>query len=181
MLVKEKHFGENGILFFADCGVNPNPTASQLAQIAVSTAQSFKNLIGKDPKVAMLSFSTSGSAVHADVTKVVHATKQAREIDPGLCIDGEMQADAALIPKIALNKAPGSQVAGLANILVFPDLDAGNISYKLVQRLAGAEAVGPIIQGSAKPINDLSRGCSVEDIVNVTAITAVQALSLDIN
>ncbi|KPA10313.1 phosphotransacetylase, partial [Candidatus Magnetomorum sp. HK-1] len=142
----------------------------------VSTAESFKILIKKaDPIVAMLSFSTKGSAVHPDVTKVINAIKYAKEINPGLIIDGELQADAALIPKVALNKAPGSNAAGMANILIFPDLDSGNIAYKLVQRLAGATALGPIIQGAAKPINDLSRGCSIDDIVNVTAITAIQA------
>ncbi|MCW8858496.1 MAG: phosphate acetyltransferase [Deltaproteobacteria bacterium] len=175
MVTKTPEFGENGVLCFADCAVNPNPDAQALAEIAVSTAASCKSFLGVDARVAMLSFSTKGSASHDDCDKVLKALSIARELAPELSIDGELQADAALIPKVGDKKAPGSTVAGKANTIIFPDLDAGNIGYKLVERLAGAEAVGPIIQGLAKPVNDLSRGCSVEDIVNVSAITAVQA------
>lgn len=175
MVTKNPDFGENGVLCFADCAVNPNPDAQALAEIAVSTAGSCKSFLGAEPRVAMLSFSTKGSASHDDCDKVLKALEIAKGLDPDLQIDGELQADAALLPKVGEKKAPGSAVAGKANTLIFPDLDAGNIGYKLVERVAGAEAVGPIIQGLAKPVNDLSRGCSVDDIVSVTAITAVQA------
>ncbi|WP_316347178.1 phosphate acetyltransferase [Desulfuromonas acetoxidans] len=175
MVTKNPDFGENGILLFADCAVNPNPDAKALAEIAVSTASSCKSFLGVDARVAMLSFSTKGSAKHEDADKVLDAMAMAKELNPQLQIDGELQADAALLPKVGEKKAPGSAVAGKANTLIFPDLDAGNIGYKLVERVAGAEAVGPIIQGLAKPVNDLSRGCSVDDIISVSAITAVQA------
>jgi len=175
MVTQNPDFGENGILLFADCAVNPNPDAKALAEIAVSTASSCKSFLGVDARVAMLSFSTKGSAKHEDADKVLEAMAMAKELNPQLQIDGELQADAALLPKVGEKKAPGSAVAGKANTLIFPDLDAGNIGYKLVERVAGAEAVGPIIQGLAKPVNDLSRGCSVDDIISVSAITAVQA------
>jgi phosphate acetyltransferase len=175
MVTKTPEFGENGVICFADCAVNPNPDAQALAEIAVSTASSCKSFLGVDARVAMLSFSTKGSAKHEDADKVLKALEIAKKIAPDLQIDGELQADAALLPKVGAKKAPGSPVAGRANTIIFPDLDAGNIGYKLVERLAGAEAVGPIIQGLAKPVNDLSRGCSVDDIISVAAITAVQA------
>ncbi len=177
MVTKTPEFGENGTILFADCAVNPNPDAQALAEIAVATARSCKSFLGVEARVGMLSFSTKGSAKHDDADKVLKALEIARQLDPSLQIDGELQADAALLPKVGAKKAPGSPVAGKANTLIFPDLDAGNIGYKLVERLAGAEAVGPIIQGLAKPVNDLSRGCSVDDIVSVSAITAVQAQS----
>lgn len=175
MVTKTPSFGENGIILFADCAVNPNPDAQALAEIAVATAGNCKSFLDVPARVAMLSFSTKGSAAHPDVDKVNAAIKIAKELDGSLQIDGELQADAALLPNVGEKKAPGSPVAGKANVLIFPDLDAGNIAYKLVERVAGADAIGPIIQGLAKPINDLSRGCSVDDIVNVIAITAVQA------
>ena len=175
MILKDKSFGTDGVMVFADCAVNPDPSVRELAEIAVESAKTAKNIAGIEPRVAMLSFSTKGSAKHSDCDKVLKALEIAKELAPDLAIDGELQADAALIPKVGDKKAPGSAVAGHANTLVFPDLDSGNIGYKLVERLAGAEAVGPIIQGLAKPVNDLSRGCSVDDIISVTAITAVQA------
>lgn len=177
MFTQDKSFGDNGLLLFADCAVTPLPTAQELAQIAVSTGRTAKAIAGIDPKVAMLSFSTKGSAKHELVDKVVEATRLAQELDPSLKIDGELQADAALVASVGASKAPGSEVAGRANVLVFPSLEVGNISYKLVQRLGGAEAVGPILQGMAAPVNDLSRGCSVDDIYKLVAITAVQAIA----
>jgi len=174
MIVPDKSFGQDGKLIMADCAVNPKVDADTLGEIAVASAETAKKIAGLEPKVAMLSFSTMGSAKHKLVKKVQQATKKAKEIDPDLLIDGEMQADAALVPSVADRKAPESKVAGQANVLVFPGLESGNIGYKLVQRLAKAEAVGPIIQGLDKPVNDLSRGCSVDDIINLTAITALQ-------
>lgn len=174
MEVPNCEYGENGTFVFGDCGLNQNPTSEELAAIAVSSAESFKMLVGKEPKVAMLSHSSMGSAKHADVDKVVEAVKIAKETAPELMLDGELQLDAAIVPSVGASKAPNSQVAGQANVLIFPDLDAGNIGYKLVQRLAKAEAYGPMTQGIAAPVNDLSRGCSASDIVGVTAITAVQ-------
>lgn len=175
MIVPDCELGANGTFIFADCGLEQNPTTEKLAAIAQSSAKSFEMLVGEEPIVAMLSHSTKGSASHADVDKVVEATKIAKEENPNLKIDGEFQLDAAIVPSVGELKAPGSEVAGKANVLVFPDLDAGNIGYKLVQRLAKAEAYGPITQGIAKPVNDLSRGCVADDIVGVVAITAVQA------
>ena len=165
-------------MVFADCAVTPNPTAEQLAQIAVSTGQTARIIAGYEPRIAMLSFSTKGSAKDEMVDKVVEATRLAKELDPTLLIDGELQADAAIVPSVGQSKAPGSQIAGRATALVFPTLEVGNIAYKLVQRLAGAEAVGPILQGMAAPVNDLSRGCSVDDVYKMIAIACNQAIGL---
>ena len=176
--VPNSEFGQNGLFFFGDCGLNQNPNSEELAQIALSTAKSFENLVEEKAKVAMLSYSTMGSAKADEVTKVQEATKIAKENAPELMLDGEMQLDAAIVPEIAASKAPNSKVAGHANVLIFPELEAGNIGYKLVERLAKAEAYGPICQGIAKPVNDLSRGCKAEDIVAAVAITAVQAQNL---
>jgi len=176
MFTPTKQYGEEGLLIFADCAVNPNPNAKELAEIAVSTADTARVIAGFEPKVAMLSFSTKGSAKHELVDKVVEATRLAKEMRPDLLIEGELQADAALVPSVGQSKAPGSAIAGHANVLVFPDLQAGNIGYKMVERFSGAQAVGPILQGIAAPINDLSRGCSVDDIVRMITITANQAM-----
>jgi len=175
LIFDNKELGENGIFVFADCAVMPDPDEKQLAEIAVETAHTAKVIAGIEPRVAMLSFSTKGSAKHALVDKMANATKIAQQMAPKVMIDGEMQLDAALVPEVGELKAPGSKVAGKANVLVFPGLEAGNIGYKLVQRLGGAQAIGPILQGMAAPINDLSRGCSVSDIVNMIAITSNQA------
>ena len=175
MIVPDCEYGENGTFVFSDCGLNQNPTSEELSEIAISSAKSFEQLVGKDSKVAMLSYSTYGSAKSELVDKVVEATKLLKEKAPELKVDGEMQLDAAIVEEIGQKKAPGSEVAGHANTLIFPDLNAGNIGYKLVQRLAKAEAYGPLCQGIAKPVNDLSRGCSSDDIVGVVALTAVQA------
>lgn len=177
MFCKEKAYGEDGFLLVADVAVMPNPTAQELAQIAVCTGRTMKNMIGIEPKVAMLSFSTKGSAQHEFVDRVVEATGMAQQMAPELKIDGELQADAALVPSVGKFKAPGSPVAGEANVLVFPALEIGNIAYKMVERLGGAVSVGPVLQGMAAPINDLSRGCSVDDIYYMTAITANQAIT----
>ncbi len=177
MELKTKDYGQDGIMIFADCAININPTAEELASIAIASAQTAKGLAGITPKVAMLSFSTKNSAKHELVDKVIQATEIVKKTAPEIEVDGELQADAALVASVGQLKSPGSTVAGSANVLVFPDLQAGNIGYKLVQRLAGAEAIGPVCQGLARPVNDLSRGCSVEDIVSVVAITAVQAQS----
>ena len=173
--VPDCEYGENGTFLFADCGLNQDPTAEELAAIADSSAKSFKQLVDAKPIIAMLSHSTKGSASHPLVDKVAEATRIAHEQYPHLTLDGELQTDAAIVPQVAKSKAPGSEVAGKANVLIFPNLDCGNIGYKLVQRLAKAEAYGPMLQGIAKPVNDLSRGCSWEDIVGVVALTAVQA------
>ena len=177
LLTKAPNYGKNGVLVMGDVAVTPVPDAEQLAQIAVCTARTAKAVVGIDPKVAMLSFSTKGSAKHEVVDKVIEATKLARELAPGLSIDGELQADAALVPSVGESKAPGSEIAGHANVLVAPSLEVGNISYKLVQRLGHAEAIGPILQGIARPVNDLSRGCSIEDVYTMVAITANQAIA----
>lgn len=177
MVVPNCEYGENGTFVFGDCGLNSNPTSEELVEIAVSSSKSFKQLVRKEPKIAMLSYSTYGSAKSTLTDKVIQATKLLKEKEPNLKADGELQLDAAIIPEIAKSKAPESNVAGEANVLIFPDLDAGNIGYKLVQRLAKAEAYGPLCQGIAKPVNDLSRGCSYKDIAGVIAITAVQAQS----
>jgi phosphate acetyltransferase len=178
MILPDKTFGEDGVLIYADGAVHPDPTDKQLAEIAVATAFTTRAIAGFEPRIAMLSFSTKGSASHELVDKVVSATKIAKEMAPDLMIDGELQADAALIESIGQKKAPGSKIAGKANVLIFPDLNSGNIAYKLTQRLAHAEAIGPILQGMAAPINDLSRGCSVSDIVSMIAITVNQAAGL---
>lgn len=178
MVVPNCEYGAEGTFIFSDCGLNQNPNSEELAAIAGSSAKSFETLVGKEAVVAMLSHSTKGSAAHADVDKVVEATKIAKELYPEIKLDGEFQLDAAIVPKVGASKAPGSETAGKANVLIFPDLDAGNISYKIVERLAKAEAYGPITQGIAKPVNDLSRGCSANDIVGVVAITAVQATAV---
>ena len=177
MFVNDSSYGKDGLLIFADCAVIPNPTAQELAQIAISSAQTARAMAGVEPTVAMLSFSTKGSASHEMVDKVVEATRLAKEMDPTLKIDGELQADAALVPAVGAHKAPGSEVAGKANVLVFPSLEVGNIGYKLVQRLGGAQAVGPILQGMAAPVNDLSRGCSVDDLYYMVAISCNQAIA----
>jgi phosphate acetyltransferase len=177
LISKQKQFGENGVLVVADVAVTPVPDADQLSQIAVCTAQTARSIAGfKDPRVAMLSFSSKGSAKHEVVDKVVEATRLAKERDAALQIDGELQADAALVPSVALTKAPNSAIAGKANVLVFPNLEVGNISYKMVQRLGDAIAIGPVLQGIARPVNDLSRGCSVDDIYYMVAITCCQAM-----
>jgi len=177
MVMPDEKFGHNGVMAFADCALNQNPTAEELSAIAVSTAGTFKALTGAEPIVAMLSHSTKGSAKHADIDKVTEATRFAREKAPNIKIDGELQLDAAIIPSIGAKKAPGSDIAGNANVLVFPDLDAGNIGYKLAERIGGASAFGPVTQGLAKPVNDLSRGCSADDIAGTVAITVLQALN----
>jgi phosphate acetyltransferase len=176
MVVPNCEYGSDGVFLFADSGLVENPNAEELSEIAISSAKTFKQLVGREPVIAMLSYSTYGSAKSILTEKVIEATRLAKEKAPELVLDGEMQLDAAIVPSVGASKAKGSPVAGKANVLVFPDLNAGNIGYKLVQRLAKAEAYGPITQGIAKPVNDLSRGCSADDIVGVAAITAVQAI-----
>jgi phosphate acetyltransferase len=178
MILPDKNFGEGGVIIFADGAVHPNPNEKELAEIAVASAHTARAIAGFEPRIAMLSFSTKGSAKHEMVDRVVNATRIAKEMAPDLQIDGELQADAALVEAIGKSKAPGSSIAGKANVLIFPDLNSGNIAYKLVQRLAHAEAIGPVLQGMAAPINDLSRGCSVSDIVSMIAITSNQAAGL---
>ncbi|MDR0961848.1 MAG: phosphate acetyltransferase [Mediterranea sp.] len=180
MLTHAPEYGKNGILIMGDVAVTPVPDAEQLAQIAVCTAHTAKAILDVDPKVALLSFSTKGSAKHEVVDKVIDALKIAKELAPDLAIDGELQADAALVPEVGASKAPGSAIAGHANVLIVPSLEVGNISYKLVQRLGHADAVGPILQGIAKPVNDLSRGCSIEDVYRMIAITANQAIAANL-
>ena len=175
MCVPNCEYGEHGTFIYGDSGLVENPNSDELSEIAISSAKSFKNLVGSEPKVAMLSYSTYGSAKSELTEKVIEATKLVKEKEPNLIVDGELQVDAAIIPAVSKSKAPGSPIEGNANVLIFPDLNAGNISYKLTQRLAKAEAYGPLCQGIAKPVNDLSRGCSADDIVGVVAITAVQA------
>ncbi len=176
MGLENYQFGEDGLMVFADCAVHPDPDAKELAEIAVATGRTTQAILGMEPRIAMLSFSTKGSARHDFVDKVVTATNLAQDMAPDLKIDGELQVDAAIVPAIGKKKAPGSEIAGSANVFVFPDLQSGNIGYKLVQRFANAEAVGPILQGMAAPINDLSRGCSTSDIVNLVAITCNQVV-----
>ena len=178
MILPDKNFGENGVILFADGAVHPNPDEKELAEIAVASAHTARAICGFEPRIAMLSFSTKGSAKNEMVDKVVNATRIAKAMAPDLQIDGELQADAALIEAIGRSKAPGSPIAGKANVLIFPDLNSGNIAYKLVQRLAHAEAIGPVLQGMAAPINDLSRGCSISDIVSMIAITSNQAAGM---
>lgn len=175
MVVPDKQYGDEGVMVFADCAVNPDPTVKELAEIAIASAQTARSIAGIEPRVAMLSFSTKGSAKHEKAQKMIDATLLAKTLMPDLQIDGELQADAAIVEAIGRTKSPDSTIAGKANVLVFPSLETGNIAYKLVQRLASAEAIGPVLQGLAAPINDLSRGCSVEDIVNLVAITVNQA------
>ena len=177
LLPEGSPYGTDGMLVFADCAVVPNPTAPELAQIAVSSAETAKNIAGFEPRVAILSFSTKGSAKNEMVDKVIEATGLAHELAPELKLDGELQADAAIVPSVGKSKAPGSDIAGTANVLVFPSLEVGNITYKLVQRISGAQAVGPILQGLAKPVNDLSRGCSAEDIYKTVIITCNQSIN----
>jgi phosphate acetyltransferase len=178
MFLKDKEYGDEGLMIFADCAVNPDPDDKELAEIAVTTAKTALTIAGIDPRIAMLSFSTKGSASHPFVDKVVRATELATKMNPALKIDGELQADAAIVESVGLKKSPGSPIAGKANILIFPNLESGNIAYKLVQRLGHAEAIGPVLQGLAAPINDLSRGCSVKDIIDLIAITSNQAMDI---
>jgi phosphate acetyltransferase len=175
MVTSQRMLGEDGVFVFADCGLVPAPSADQLFEIAVSSAESFRSMVGAQPRVAMLSFSTKGSADHHLFAHVIAATQELKRKRPDLLVDGELQLDAAIIPEVARLKCPDSPLEGRANVLIFPDLNAGNIGYKLVERFGGAAALGPIVQGLAKPVNDLSRGCSVQDIVDLTAATSVMA------